>query len=165
VSARIFFDLEFSDLKPGAMLISAGFVTEESEVLYVEVEAAFWLPQASQFVLDEVKPLLGDQGLAANEAAAKIVDWLNSKGPEVTLISDSDWDLRVLQQHLQRAGYHWPDLWRWDKAPQHLPSKLQHAYDCAYLEWFLRSGRAQHHALNDAQAIRHAHITAMAANE
>lgn len=161
----IFFDLEFSDLKSAAMLISAGFVSETNEVLYVEVEAAFWLPKASQFVLDEVKPLLSGQGLPAHEAAAKIIGWLNARGPEVTLISDSDWDLRILRKHLHRAGYHWPYQWKWEKAPLHLPSRIHHAYDCAYMEWFLRSGRAKHHALNDAQAMRDAHVAAMTSNE
>jgi len=147
------------------MLISAGFVTDTNEVLYVEVEEAFWLPKASQFVLDEVKPLLSGQGLPAHEATAKIIGWLNARGPDVTLISDSDWDQKILRKHLHRTGYPWPDHWKWEKAPLYLPSRLHHAYDCAYQEWFLRSGRAQHHALNDAQAMRDAHVVATSGNE
>ncbi len=163
--AKIFFDLEFSDLQPDAMMVSAGFVAEDNEVLYVEVEEAFWRSDASQFVLDHVKPLLSDQSIPAREAASKIIDWLNSKGPDVTLISDSDWDLRILQNHLQRTGYEWSHRWQWEKAPQYLPSKLHHAYDCAYQAWFLRSGHKQHHALNDALALRDAHLVATTANE
>lgn len=162
---KIFFDLEFSDLNLAAKLISAGFVTESNEVLYVEVEEAFWLPHASQFVLDEVKPLLSGQGLPAHEATAKIIGWLNARGPDISLISDSDWDLKILQKHLNETGYHWPENWKWEKAPQYLPSRLHHAYDCAYQECFLRSGRAQHHALTDAQALRDAHVVAMSGNE
>jgi len=165
MTRMIFFDIEFSDLQPAALMISAGFVAEDDDALYLEVEETWWLPKASKFVRDKVKPLLRGEGLSANEAALQIIHWLNSKGPEITLISDSDWDLRILQNHLELAAYHWPHRWRWDKAPQHLPSKAHHAYHCAYLEWFLRSGHEQHNALNDAQAIRHAHITAMTANE
>jgi hypothetical protein len=162
---KIFFDLEFSDLESAAMLISAGFVTETNEVLYVEVEEAFWLPKASQFVLDEVKPQLSGQGLPAHEAAEKILGWLNARGPNVTLISDSDWDQKILRKHLHQTGYPWPDHWKWEKVPLNLPSRIHHAYDCAYQEWFLRSGRAQHHALNDAQAMRDAHVVAISGNE
>lgn len=165
VPVKIFFDLEFSDLQPDAMMVSAGFVAEDNEAFYVEVEEAFWRSGASQFVLDHVKPLLSNQGIPASEVASKIIDWLNSKGPEATLISDSDWDLRILQNHLQRTGYQWPDLWHWEMAPNHLPSKLHHAFDCAYQAWFLRSGHKQHHALNDAKALRDAHLGAITANE
>jgi len=165
VTVKIFFDLEFSDLQPDAMMVSAGFVAENNEALYIEVEEAFWRSDASQFVLDHVKPLLSDQSIPAREAASKIIDWLNSKGPDVTLISDSDWDLRILQNHLQWTGYQWPNLWQWEMAPQHLPSKLHHAFDCAYQAWFLRSGHKQHHALSDAQALRDAHLGAITANE
>lgn len=162
---KIFFDLEFTDLQPDALMVSAGFVADDNEALYVEVEEAFWRSDASQFVLDHVKPLLSNQGIPASEVASEIIDWLNSKGPEVTLVSDSDWDLRILQSHLQRAGYQWHHLWQWEKTPQHLPSKLHHAFDCAYQEWLLRSGRKQHHALNDARALREAYFAATTANE
>lgn len=145
-------------------MISAGFVSEGNDSLYVEVEENFWRPHASEFVLDVVKPLLSGNGLPAHEAAAKIVGWIRGRGPDVTLVSDSDWDRKVLLKHLRHVGYCRP-LWQWAKVPQDLPGNLRRAFNNAYLEWFLRSGHPQHHALYDAEALRYADQAARSADE
>ena len=164
MTTKIFVDLEFSDLKSTAVLISAAFVSDRNESLYIEVEESFWRPHASQFVLEVVQPLLSGSGLPASQVAGKIVGWIKGRGSDVTLISDSDWDQKMLIKHLRYAGYCRPN-WHWEKVPMDLPPKLRPNFNAAYVEWFLRSGRAQHHALNDAQALRDTYLSVMSAPE
>lgn len=150
---RIYFDLEFSDLKHKAKLISAGFIADTGEVLYLEIESAYWQEEASPFVQESVVPLLSETGMSANEATNRIVTWIDAHGQDIHLISDSDWDLRILRKHLARSQRHWPRNWLWTQAPQHLASELHLRYDDVVATWFLASHRPQHHALNDAEAI------------
>lgn len=165
VTPKIFFDLEFSDLKSTAMLISAGFVDEQNNSLYLEVEPEHWQTYASQFVFDVVTPLLRGDGLPANQVTAKIGGWLNARGPELMLVSDSNWDMRILRRHFKQTGYSWPFHWQWDNVQAQLNGSQRRAFNSGYIEWFLRSGCPQHQALNDAQALRDAYFASMNAHE
>lgn len=165
MTQKIFFDLEFSDLKSNARLISAAFVDEQNDSLYIEIETQYWQPYSSEFVIEVVKPLLRGDGLPAQQGSAKIGGWLNARGPELILVSDSDWDWRMLRRHFKLTGYVWPFFWQWENVRYLLNGNQRKMFNSAYAEWFLRSGHVQHHALNDAQALRDAYVATLIAHE
>lgn len=160
----IFIDLEFTDLKNTASLISAGFVDADGNTLYVEVEQNYWIAEASDFVKQTVIPLLTGPAYTPDQATAKIIGWMNARGPEITLISDSDWDRKILKSHLRQSGYRHTPTWHWIKAPMHLAPLQRKEFSSSYAAWFLRTGKQQHHALNDAIALADATFRAVQSN-
>jgi hypothetical protein len=160
---NVFFDLEFTDLSDGASIISAAFVTEGQQTLYLELDQSSWERQpVSDFVRDQVIPLLdGGAPLAHAAFSEKAVAWLGALGGEIRLISDSEWDVRLFRQHLNEDGYDWLSNWTWAQAPQNLPAREQtRIFDAEYLAFFLRTKRQRHHALSDAEALRYAWLRA-----
>ncbi|MDZ4201914.1 MAG: hypothetical protein U1C96_07200 [Gallionella sp.] len=141
---KIFLDAEFTDFQ-NSKLISAGFVTDAGEELYVELTDTWREKDCSTFVLDTVLPLLegGDVAMTEAEAAGWLRTWIESFGQPVLIISDApqlDWPLIT---HLLRDG--WPK-----NLATHCASMLVDDYD--YFEE--NPDATRHHALHDARAFR-----------
>ncbi len=154
----VFLDTEFTNLKsvsPG--LISVGLVAEDGRECYVELSDNFEIHECSDFVVQNVLPLLegGDVRMSASQAASKIKEWVESLGDaEVVLRTDApryDW---VLIAEL----FHFYGCW---------PANLRRKYSTVFFEtenqtnrylmatanyWKDRSAR-QHHALDDARCM------------
>lgn len=155
---RIFYDTEFTDLSALAELISAGFVTERGQTFYAELTD--WdRERASSFVRQTVIPRLEGKPecmMKKREFAANLVSWLQSFGSDLILVSDSTWDIRVLQGAFEPFGNIQtllPSI-RLDVLAMSSDGIRRRDFAEAQLEYFLRHPMSEHHALHDAQALR-----------
>lgn len=152
----IFLDTEFTDFD-NPRLISVGLVAEdEYRWLYTELDGETWYPHCSEFVLQEVVPLLdrryGWEQPAA--AAARIRTWC-SKLPELSAIAcDSDYDWNLLRGlMLQNGG--WPH----NLVDQPVPVSWSPRMHELKQDYLLRYGLSAHNALSDAKALRYTFLT------
>ena len=155
---RIFYDTEFTDLSSSAELISAGFVSDLGQTFYVELMD--WnRERASDFVRETVIPRLEGKPeyiMKKSDFVIRLVSWLQSAGPDLVLVSDSTWDIKVLQ------GTFAP-LWNIQSLVPSLRLEVlamssdgirRRDFAEAQLEYFLRHPMTEHHALHVAQALR-----------
>lgn len=146
---KVFIDTEFTDLR-SPELISLGLAAETGEEAYFELP--FEITRCSTFVREVVIPLLEGTASAVvplDVLPCVIIDWFNvvRLGNEPVLIcyeDDVDWKLfcGIFD------GY---------------PPSFAHGRNVVYeisdllrVSYFLESGLAEHHALNDAKASLYA---------
>jgi hypothetical protein len=143
----IFLDTEFTDFSH-PQLISIGLAESNGQNFYAEVS---YLPEAcTKFVRDIVLPLLTQANkLSVDELREKLQRWLDTikgSGP-IVVCYDSDYDgalfLDIFEQRppaflvLRRVGY-------------------RHINELLRREFYIKNNLAEHHALNDAMALRYA---------
>lgn len=146
----IFFDTEFTDLCPSAKLISIGCIAEDGREFYAE-SAEFRLDECSDFVRENVIPLLDSQPTELHQISEKLRSWLTGIGEPITLVCDSEtWDWRWIQMLF---GSSWPDCLA------HKPLVQQESEPPFPHPDALR----EHHALDNAKALKnsftHLHTT------
>lgn len=154
----IFFDCEFTDLSSSASLISAGFITQSGDPFYVEL-SDYSEDSCNDFVKATVLPLLSLPKISTTDFYAMLTDWLSNLGGDFLLISDSDWDQKILAKTLASLGRSIPDNWRFQKTPNNFTNGMQRRlFDDEMAAFFLRyPDQKPHHALADARAIRDAY--------
>lgn len=144
---RVFLDTEFTDLaNPEAELISIALVAEDGREFYAECRD-FDRDACTNFVQEEVLPLLGAAGAASYDERglkAAILAWLAAiPDPEVAVDYDGDW-------HLLRR------LLREDVPGGLVVTNIGSSLDTqAVEEYFALHDVPRHHALHDARAMRH----------
>lgn len=157
----VFLDTEFTDFLD-IRLISVGLAAEDGRTCYGELAPAYWLEAANTYVRANVVPLLdqsrqGCEGERPEALAEKLRAWLAVLG-EVQLATDSpghDFDLLV--ELFAETGTAWPG--NVAKMPLRVDCYLR-GEDGAplamgtYQDFFTENSLAQHHALNDALALR-----------
>ena len=163
MSRRVFYDTEFTDIAPGADLISIGLVSGDAE-LYIEITDCDF-GNASEFVHENVLPLLGrhsPEKLTRAAAATRIQVWLNSLRhgditKELILVSDSNWDWQMLLELYPFV----PGRPTWARS-QNIVGRLAQNWLASAdreqgffeaLENELQNSDEQHHALVDARAL------------
>lgn len=139
---NVYFDTEFTDLCPDAKLISIGCVAADGREFYAE-SAEFRLNECSDFVRENVIPLLDGDGINQLEIADRLRAWLSTFDEPVQFVCDSEsWDWRWIQQIFASS---------WPAALAHKP--------IVHRESELPSPRLdalrEHHALDDAKALKH----------
>ncbi|MBI4990297.1 MAG: hypothetical protein HZC23_15890 [Rhodocyclales bacterium] len=157
----VFLDTEFTDFID-LRLISVGLAAEDGRTCYGELARDCWLEAVSGFVRANVAPLLdqsrpGGEGERPEALAERLRDWLAGLG-EVQLASDNlahDFDLLV--DLFAETGTAWPT--NVAKTPLRVDCYLRGealapAVMGTYQDFFTESGLVQHHALNDALALR-----------
>lgn len=144
----IFIDTEFTSLNE-PYLISAGLVAEDGRELYFEMDGVSPLA-CSDFVVDNVLPLLEGPVLTPIEVAKQVSDYLGSDVNTVTLFCDAPrYDVELLKPFL-------PAKVRWQVAvPSFETEEEESGYRTAYQSAF-RDGLRRHHALDDARAMQRA---------
>lgn len=158
-AVRVFFDTEFTDLDPGALLVSFGCVSEDGErSFYAEVSDndPWRLANASEFFKATVLPLLegGDYRMPMADLARRFADWIADFGQPVQLATDSlAWDWSWIQRLYWAPGI-WPS--NLDPKPLLLISGDIPDFDIFEkgVEAAFASGLRRHHALDDAKANR-----------
>lgn len=155
---RIFYDTEFTDLSSSAELISAGFVSEIGETFYGEL--IDWnRERASDFVREIVMPRLEGRPeylMKKSDFVTNLISWLQSLGSDLVLVSDSTWDIRVLQGAFESFGNIQslvPNLLL-EVLVMNSDGIRRREFAEVQLEYFLRHPMTEHHALHDAQALR-----------
>lgn len=100
---RIFFDTEFTGLKPGAALISIGLVDETGlHEFYAELTDTYEPADCSLFCQQEVLPQLqgGSARLSLAATREALATWLKQRGSEAVLVCDSPRDVVQLRELL-----------------------------------------------------------------
>jgi hypothetical protein len=144
----VFMDTEFTSFA-SPELVSIGLAASTGEEFYAEVP--FAAAAASPFVHEVVMPLLGRDSRAycpAGRLHVRLLDWLAvvRTGPEVVLCFDSHYDERLFRQIFDGCP---PALVRFRNVGRNINELLRY-------EFHLTTGLPEHHALNDARAMRHA---------
>lgn len=95
---RVYFDLEFTGLNRDADIISAGFVSEHSDELYIELND-YDVEKCAGWVRDNVLSQLdGENVMNRAEARQAILTWLQSLNDKVLFVVDCggyDWVLLI----------------------------------------------------------------------
>ncbi len=106
---RLFLDTEFTDLIPGAKLISIALVDDNGEYFYAELTDTYELKDCSKFVKSFVLPFLkGDPyKMTRAECALKIGNWIDDRNEKCIIASDApSWDMPFLRSLLSDC---WPE--------------------------------------------------------
>lgn len=153
----IFLDTEFTGLnqaKPD--LISIGLVDESGREFYAELPEAYWTVQCNEWVHFNVLPHLWGGEYVQSEASIreKLFEWIESLGDSCVIVSDCPEADFFMQ--LKRLLPQWPKnlddcpilFSTWSMGDDRQP-ELQQLMDRYY-----DLGKARHHALHDAQALR-----------
>ena len=143
---KIFIDTEFTDFT-GPQLISVGLAAESGETFYAELQ--FDYLAASEFVFEHVIPLLTPEISALSHAdfRLKLSHWLNEVRPgdeDVEICFDFDGDFMLLDH---AAG----ELPKWCR-PRRVGAEVS---ELLRREFFMINSLPDHHALNDAMALRY----------
>jgi hypothetical protein len=151
MAIKVFIDTEFTRFQ-SPKLISIGFVSEFGEEFYAEMPVAYFEADCSDFTRQVVVPLLSqspDVVFHHYDLAIKIVDWLeeirNGAKVEICFDYEKDWYL------FSNLFGHRPPSWCEKR------NVYGDIHDLLRDEYFLQSGQAGHHALNDARANRFAY--------
>lgn len=134
-------DCEFTDMSAQAKLISLALVAANSQTLYVEVPGNYEPSQCSAFVQEHVLPQLKPEqwGLGWAQAQQEVIQFLARFAQPVVICTElPEWDWRFFCQ-IVTAGRQWPA----NVFPRPRVLATPH----------VTRGRAQHHALADAQAL------------
>ncbi len=108
---RVFLDTEFTDLVPGAKLISIALVDEDENQFYAELTDTYELKDCSEFVKNFVLPFLkgGKYRMSRNECALKMAQWIEDRNVNCIIASDApSWDLPFFTQ-LINMTWVWPE--------------------------------------------------------
>ena len=112
---RLFLDTEFTDLVPGAKLISIALVDEDENFFYAELIDNYELKDCSEFVKSFVLPFLkgGKYRMSYFDCALKLGNWIDDRNVKCIIASDApNWDIPHLNSLLR-------DCW-----PQNLEQKM-----------------------------------------
>lgn len=154
---RVFFDTEFTDLRPEAKLIAIGLITEDgTRTFYVELSDTYRLADVGDFAREAVLPLLegGAALMAMHELSLKLGNWIEDFGQPVILATDSlAWDWPWIQRIFEI-----PEAWPANlvRCPLLLTMNYLHDFDKfgPAVEQAFTGGLRRHHALDDAKANR-----------
>lgn len=153
---RLFLDTEFSDFRD-PRLLSVGIVAEDGREFYAELIDGWQRERCTQFVIDEVLPLLGkspENQVSRAELKPRLIAWLESLGTPPVIaqfVFDSEVDWRLLLEACGNLST--PNLdvqWQWLSSLD--PKMARHCEDL--LEEMLTGEPQRHHALTDARALR-----------
>lgn len=144
----VFLDTEFTSFKSPS-LISIGLAASSGEELYVEVPFSMGL--VSPFVHDVVIPLLKRDPQAyctIPQLHTRVRNWLTvvKTSPEVELCFDSQYDENLFRDIFD--GYP-PGFILFRNVDRNINEFLRH-------EFHMKTALPEHHALNDARAMRYA---------
>ena len=147
-SQMVFLDTEFTSFA-SPTLISIGMVASTGEEFYAEVP--FPVVAASPFVHEVVIPLLGSDPQAhcpPDELHIRIREWLVivRTDPGIVLCFDSRYDEDLFREIFD--GYP-PALVRFRNVSRNINELLRY-------EFHVKNRLPEHHALNDARAMRYA---------
>ena len=147
-SQLIFLDTEFTSFE-SPQLISIGIAASTGEDFYAEVP--FPTTSASPFVRDVVIPLLNNDPQAYcpfEELHVRVRNWLTvvTTGVGIVLCFDSHYDESLFRSIFD--GYP-PGFLRFRNVDRNINELLRH-------EFHTKNSLPEHHALNDAQAMRYA---------
>jgi hypothetical protein len=141
-------DAEFPDwhrMNP----ISIGLVAQSGESFYVELTDGWSLDDCSSFVRENVLPMLmgGKHACTTAEAKTRLYRWILSFGQRPLFVSDSHWDLDLmqaflpaLQSRMEMVQWNSPEGWKCFVQAREL--------------FFELPGSCKHHALHDALALK-----------
>ncbi len=158
---NVFFDTEFTTVKPGATpgLISIGCVAHDGREFYAELSDTWTVGECSPFVIDHVLPLLDRQAmLKETDLSAKLKVWIESLGQgEVVLRTDApryDWPL---VEHTFQFFGNWPRNLRRRCGTIYFENEEMEAVFNQALESFWKTNEVRrHHALVDARSLQFA---------
>lgn len=148
---RIFLDTEFTSFN-GPRLISLALVAETGQELYLERAEGWSLEDCSDFVVETVLPLLGPPEERANDQMIRwaIRSWFHSLDCETIICTDSLYYDEPLFKSLFTDRM---NLW-----PADLDQKFIE-FDSPVVDVIIeRKGLRQHHALDDAIALKTAYL-------
>lgn len=106
---RIFLDTEFTNLAPGAKLISIALVDEDENYFYAELTDTYTVDDCSDFVKANVLPYLnGHQIMTEQECALQITNWIEDRAVLCVLANDApEWDMPFLINLINKCEL-WP---------------------------------------------------------
>ena len=106
---RLFLDTEFTDLVPGAKLISIALVDDNGDYFYAELTDTYTKKDCSAFVRNYVLPFLKNEPkykMTWNECAYAIGNWIEDREVPCILACDNpSWDVPYLKKLLTDC---WP---------------------------------------------------------
>lgn len=108
---RLFLDTEFTDLVPGARLISIALVDEDENFFYAELTDTWEYDDCSPFVHNFVLPFLklGKYKMTRNECAVKMAQWIEDRNVSCIIASDApNWDMPFFEKLINSTGL-WPE--------------------------------------------------------
>ncbi len=150
---KFFIDAEFpdwDDLRP----ISVGVISETGESLYFEINEGWKMEDCSEFVIENVLPLLegGNKSVSLQDARRNIYKWILSFCQHPTFVCDSHYDIDIFKNLLPALTSKYNLITFDQKSEWELFTKIQ---KLAFEEM---GERSKHHALNDAKALRKAYL-------
>ncbi len=161
MTISVFFDTEFTTLKAGEQpyLISIGCVAEDGREFYAELSDTWHAGLCSEFVVENVLPLLqgGEYRMTEAELAVRLKRWIEElTDEEVIFRTDApryDWPW------IEALGkdYGWPTNLRHRYGTVYFEDGRQHHHYLAAMEFYWKEHiTRQHHALVDARSMRFA---------
>jgi len=147
-SQLVFLDTEFTSFK-APELISIGMAASTGEDFYAEVP--FQAASASPFVRDIVIPLLSNDlevSCTFDELHIRVRNWLTvvRTDNQIELCFDSHYDENLFRNIFD--GYP-PSFLNFRNVDRNINELLRH-------DFHIKNRLPEHHALNDARAMRHA---------
>lgn len=140
----IFLDTEFTGLgQRWPRLISIGLIAEDGQTFYSELPQPSYMPKVTEWVAANVLPLPDGAGAVRQgwDLCEHLTHWIAEHGP-VQIVTDApNYDFRLLESLLSL----WPT--KLDRTP------IVPQFDTATIETAF-AGLRQHHALDDAKALR-----------
>jgi len=142
----VFLDTEFTRFR-NPELISIGLAAANAEEFYAEIP--YTHSSCSQFTLDVVIPLLaGTRQISPGDLGEKILNWLNliRNDDPVVLCFDSDYD-KILFLNIFA-----------DNPPRFIIFRgigYPHINGAMRADFYKKTALSEHHALNDAMALRY----------
>lgn len=149
----LFLDTEFTDFID-IDLISIGLVSEDGRATFYAERIDYRREAASDFVREAVLPHLGQQpedSCSREELTRRLYEWLRGFPATLQIACDSTHDRDLL----------------WDALEDGLPPNLEptvlklawqsedRVFNEAVYKYHDQPGRPRHHALHDAQSLRH----------
>jgi hypothetical protein len=147
----LFLDTEYTGYGPPApKLISLALVAEDGQrEFYVELTDTWQIADCTEYVRNNVVPLLGGSEHTLPEARAKLLAWLGDAPRAVQAACDSVTDFRFLLNMLGPSGAQNLAHTYFDLRPL-IDSTI---YDTTVARYY-RGDQREHHALADARAYR-----------
>lgn len=152
---KIFLDTEFSNLIiPESRLISIALVSEDGRSFYAELPPDGYIKTCSDFVKSTVLPLLrgGDAEAEPTALVISLREWL-SQFDFVEIVTDApSWDFPFLRAAIDEGNRGWP-------RNVATGAVLFSPSETSLQTFFSAPERHQHHALDDALALREAWLS------
>lgn len=147
---KLYLDTEFTDLVPGARLISIALVDENEDYFYAELIDTYAVEHCSDFVKAHVLPHLrgGNHRMSFYDCSLLMGNWIEDRQQPCVIASDAPgWDMPYLQALLKDC---WPDnleknLVQFISIPEHIKEDI-----------VLENKYVVHNALDDALTMKKA---------